>query len=96
VDDNGMVPLTDPVDTAVGGMGGHLLRRSIHLGMCIIPWVVYAHGERAADLLGLANEAQVVSAFVLLLVVAEAARLRLGITVFGQRDYEATQVSALA
>jgi hypothetical protein len=96
VDDNGMVPLTDPVDTAVGGMGGHLLRRSIHLGMCIIPWAVYAHGERAADLLRLANEAQVVSAFVLLLVAAEAARLRLGITVFGQRDYEATQVSALA
>jgi hypothetical protein len=96
VTNDGMVPLTDPVNTAVGGMGGHLLRRSIHLGMCAIPWAVYVHGGRAADLLGLADVAQVVSAFVLLVVLAEALRLRFGITVFGQREYEATQVSALA
>ena len=30
------------------------------------------------------------------LVISEAARLKLGITIFGQRDYESKQVSALA
>ena len=91
-----MVPLTDPVNTAVGGMGGHLLRRAIHLGMCAIPWAYYVHGEALTAALGLAAPEQVVSAVVLLILVAEAVRLRMGFTVFGQRDYEAHQISALA
>ena len=46
--------------------------------------------------MGLSSAEQFASALVSLLIVAEAVRLRTGITVFGQRDYEATQVSALA
>ncbi|MGB0727673.1 MAG: hypothetical protein ACPGR0_05175, partial [Candidatus Poseidoniaceae archaeon] len=95
-DDNGMVPLTDPKEHSVGGMWGHVLRRGVHLGMVAIPWVYYEHAADLADRVGLSSAEQFASALVFLLIVAEAVRLRTGITVFGQRDYEATQVSALA
>lgn len=95
-DDNGMVPLTDPKDHSVGGMWGHVLRRAVHLAMVAIPFVYYEHAAAIASRVGLEGAEQVASALVLLLILAEAVRLRTGITVFGQRDYEATQVSALA
>ena len=95
-DENGMVPLTDPKEHSVGGLWGHLLRRAVHLGMVVIPWVYYEHAADLGARLGMDSAEQFASALVLLLIVAEAIRLRTGITVFGQRDYEATQVSALA
>ena len=95
-DENGMVPLTDPKEHSVGGLWGHLLRRAVHLGMVAIPWVYYEHAEDLGARLGMDSAEQFASALVLLLIVAEAVRLRTGVTVFGQRDYEATQVSALA
>ena len=95
-DENGMVPLTDPKEHSVGGLWGHLLRRAVHLGMVAIPWVYYEHAEHLGARLGMDSAEQFASALVLLLIVAEAVRLRTGVTVFGQRDYEATQVSALA
>ena len=95
-DINGMVPLTDPKEHSVGGVWGHLLRRGVHLGMVAIPWVYYEHAANLADRIGMNTAEQFASALVILLIVAEAVRLRTGITVFGQRDYEATQVSALA
>lgn len=95
-DENGMVPLTDPKEHSVGGLWGHLLRRAVHLGMVAIPWVYYEHAADLGARLGMDSAEQFASALVLLLIVAEAVRLRTGITVFGQRDYEATQVSALA
>jgi len=89
------VEMTNPVETSVGGMRGHLLRRSIHLGMVAIPVAYFEFGASVADTLQ-ASVDQLVAGFVLLLVVVEMLRLRLGITVFGQRDYEAKQISALA
>jgi len=41
------------------------------------------------------NLAQFVSAIVLLIIIAEAFRLKFSIVIFGQREYEAHQVSAL-
>ena len=89
------VELTNPVDHSVGGMGGHILRRSIHLAIAGIPWLYFTHGEAISDLISI-NAIQLVSLVVLGLVVFEAVRLKIGFTVFGQRDYEAKQVSALA
>ncbi|RJU90473.1 MAG: hypothetical protein DWC07_03555 [Candidatus Poseidoniales archaeon] len=89
------VEMTNPVDTSVGGMKGHILRRAIHLGMVLIPFVYFEFGENAADLFN-ATLDQLVAGFVLLLVAVEGLRLRLGITVFGQRAYESKQISALA
>ena len=89
------VELTNPVDHSVGGMGGHILRRSIHLAIAGIPWLYFTHGETISDLISI-DAIQLVSLVVLGLVIFEAVRLKIGFTVFGQRDYEAKQVSALA
>lgn len=89
------VELTNPVETSIGGMRGHLLRRSIHLSLAFLPFVYFNYGEHVADAVGMALD-QVVAAVVLFALLAEGLRLKLGITVFGQRDYEANQVSAMA
>ncbi|MBL6886962.1 MAG: hypothetical protein ISR24_06080 [Candidatus Poseidonia sp.] len=89
------VEMTNPVETSVGGMKGHILRRTIHLSMVLIPYAYFAHGETVAETVGLTLE-QAVACVILIALVAEAIRLKLGITIFGQRDYEAKQISALA
>ena len=61
----------------------------------LLPFVYFAFGESVADSIGWELQ-QVVAGVVLFALVAEGIRLKLGITVFGQRDYEAKQVSALA
>jgi len=92
---NETVEKTDPVDTSVGGVQGHLLRRSVHLSMILIPWAYYWHGESIADELSLSKE-KVLSIVMFAIILAESVRLKLGFTIFGQREYEAKQVSALA
>tara|TARA_B100001113_G_C20945445_1_gene550722 strand:+ start:131 stop:757 length:627 start_codon:yes stop_codon:yes gene_type:complete len=92
---NGQVELTNPVDTSVGGMRGHILRRGVHLSMAAIPYLYFAHGTSIADTLAMDLQ-QVVAGVVLIALILEGLRLKMGITVFGQRDYEAKQVSALA
>ncbi len=92
---NGQVELTNPVDTSIGGMRGHLLRRGIHLSMSLLPFIYFAYGEHVAEAVGLSLD-QVVASVLLVAMTGEGIRLRLGFTVFGQRDYEANQISALA
>lgn len=89
------VELTDPVDHSVGGMYGHLFRRVFHIGMSIIPLIYYEYGEKLSSMVSL-TELQLVSALTITIVLAEGIRLKLGVTIFGQRDYESKQVSALA
>ncbi len=89
------VELTNPVDLSVGGMSGHVLRRFIHLGMSFLPWLYFQYGEDVADFVSLTLD-EIVSAFIIVAVLGETLRLRMGWTIFGQRTYEARQVSALA
>ena len=89
------VELTNPIELSVGGVSGHLLRRGIHLAMSFLPFLFFEYGEDVADMASLTLE-QVVSCVILLAVFGEALRLRMGLTVVGQRSYEAKQVSALA
>ena len=70
------VELTNPVDHSVGGMGGHILRRSIHLAIAGIPWLYFTHGETISDLISI-DAIQLVSLVVLGLVVFEAVRLKI-------------------
>jgi hypothetical protein len=86
---------TDPVDQSVGGMSGHILRRGIHLGMSFIPVLYFEFGESTADAVNL-SLAQLVSVVILVAIVGEGLRLKFGVTIIGQRAYEAKQVSALA
>ena len=55
----------------------------------------YEYAEKLADALSI-TELQLVSSLTLSLILVEALRLKMGITIFGQRDYESKQVSALA
>lgn len=85
----------DHVKHSVGGMGGHLFRRAVHLAMAILPWIYYWHGDYIAEIFRV-TPTQFASAVVLILITAEAVRLKIGFTIVGQREYEAHQISALA
>ena len=63
--------------------------------MTAIPFVYYLYGQDVADIISL-DAKQLVSAICLLILFAEVIRIRLGIVIFGQREYEADQISALA
>ena len=89
------VELTNPVDLSVGGMSGHIFRRLFHLAMCVLPILYFEYGESFADYLGISLD-EVVAGVVIVAAIGEALRLKLGFTVFGQREYESKQVSALA
>ena len=84
----------DHVKHSVGGFYGHLLRRITHLSLAIIPWLYYWNGEEIAGKVG--TTAQHFAFIVLgIIIVAELIRLKIGFTIFGQRAYEANQLSAL-
>jgi len=85
----------DHVKHSVGGMGGHLFRRAVHLAMAVLPLIYYWHGGHISDIFRI-TPPQFASAVVLILITAEVVRLKFGITIVGQREYEAHQISALA
>ncbi len=89
------VELTNPVDLSVGGMSGHIFRRLFHLVMFIIPVLYFEYGQDFAKKVGMTLD-EIVATVVLIAVIGEMIRLKLGFTVFGQREYESKQVSALA
>ena len=88
------VELTNPVDLSVGGMGGHIFRRAVHLAMSFLPLIYFEWGQSVSEQLGLTLP-QFVSVVVFVLIGAEAIRLKFGLTVYGQREYESKQISAL-
>ena len=89
------VELTNPVDLSIGGMSGHVFRRIFHISMFIIPYIYFEFGEDVAEIIGYTLP-EVVSLVIIVAILGEALRLKFGLTVFGQREYEAKQVSALA
>ena len=72
------VELTNPVDTSVGGMKGHILRRTVHIGMCAIPFVYFSWGENVSSKLDMELQ-QIVASVILIALVAESIRLKFGI-----------------
>lgn len=89
------VELTDPVELSVGGMNGHIFRRVFHLGMFLIPLAYFELGDDFSQKIGL-SLSEIVSLVIIVAIGGESLRLKLGFTIFGQREYEAKQVSALA
>ncbi len=85
----------DHVEHSVGGLGGHAFRRLTHISMSAIPLAYYLHGDTIAAYASL-DSREFVSAVCIATLLIEVARLRLGIVVIGQREYESNQVSALA
>ncbi|MBT4406367.1 MAG: hypothetical protein HOC79_00645 [Euryarchaeota archaeon] len=91
----GMVEMTNPVEQSVGGIGGHIFRRVIHIAMVLIPVVYYWYADPIAENI-IFDKEQIASIVVITLLVVEAGRLKMGITIYGQRKYESEQMSALA
>lgn len=85
----------DHVDHSVGGFGGHAFRRLTHISMALVPFLYYIHGDRISSWFFL-DPTQFVSCFCFLILVIELVRLKTGIVIVGQREYESNQISALA
>jgi hypothetical protein len=89
------------LENTIGGKGGHIFRRSIHVGMIIFPIIYYWFGEQIAEsisnLFGTVLSREKIVVFLLIFIfIAEIIRLSIGFTIYGQRTYEAKQISALA
>ena len=85
----------DHVEHSVGGFGGHAFRRLTHVSMAAIPLIYYTSGDDVAGYFSVGLD-ELVSYVFLLVLVIEAVRLRFGIVIVGQREYESKQISALA
>ena len=85
----------DPIGQSVGGLKAHILRRMFHLSMAFIPWVFYEYGDDIGVEWSISKE-RFASLVIMIIIIGELIRLKLGFVVFGQRQYEANQVSALA
>ena len=85
----------DHVNHSIGGFGGHAFRRLTHISMACIPYLYYVHGEDISSFFTL-EMTELVSVVCLLILAVEALRLRTGIVIVGQREYESSQISALA
>jgi len=85
----------DHVEHSIGGMGGHAFRRLTHVSMASIPYLYYVHGSTISSFFSM-QAREFVSTICLLILVIEAFRLKTGIVIVGQREYESSQISALA
>ena len=84
----------DHVPASVGGMGGHLLRRTVHLAIVLVPVLYYWWGDSIAATIDIPVR-MIASIIGFTVLVMEGVRLRTGLVVYGQREYEARQPSAL-
>ena len=85
----------DHVEHSVGGFGGHAFRRLTHVSMATIPLIYYTRGDDLAGYFSVGLD-ELVSYVFLLVLVIETVRLRFGIIIVGQREYESKQISAFA
>jgi len=85
----------DHVKHSVGGLGGHIFRRFFHVGMVIFPWIYFEHGESIADIFS-QNRIQFAAMLGVFVFWLELMRMKFGILIVGQREYEKHQFSALA
>jgi len=85
----------DHAEHSVGGASGHWFRRFTHVGMCVIPFAYHLWGEPIAGIVSM-TPSDFVIAVAGFFIIIEIIRIKLGIIIVGQREYEAKQVSALA
>ena len=85
----------DHVSHSIGGFGGHTFRRITHISMFIIPLLYYQSGNEIASYFDV-NPQQFVSLVCITILLIEAIRLKSGLVIIGQREYESNQISALA
>lgn len=79
----------------VGGLGGHILRRIIHIGTAIVPILYYAYARPVANFLHVTPTLLLLIIFALN-IIAEAMRLVFGWTSIGHRRHEKKYISSFA
>ena len=84
----------DHVKHSVGGRGGHIFRRCFHVCMAVVPWIYYEYGDAIAEIFSL-EPVQFVAFFAIIAIATELLRIKFGIIIVGQREYEKNQFSAL-
>ena len=80
----------DHVEHSVGGFGGHAFRRITHVSMALIPVIYYSKGDEIADYFSVTLP-ELVSYVFFAIMTIEVVRLRFGIVIVGQREYESKQ-----
>jgi len=85
----------DHVKHSIGGHGGHIFRRCIHVGMIIFPWLYFEHGESIAEPFS-QTPVQFAAMLGIIFFFGELIRMKSGILIVGQREYEKHQFSALS
>lgn len=78
-----------------GGWVGHLIRRTIHITMVIIPWLYYQFGQEVSGFFHLTPQ-HLLWVLLFLVILLEVIRLRFSFQLFGQRAYEVKGVSSFA
>ena len=79
----------------IGGLAGHVLRRIIHISMCLYPWLYYYHGEHIYHYFRVSQKPFTVI-LVLLIVALDIFRFKKNIVVFGQRRHEDHHLGSFA
>ena len=74
---------------------GHLMRRIVHILMAVVPLIYYAYRDRIPVFFHI-TPTVLLLVILAILILLEILRLSFGIIVFGQRDYEAKQISAFS
>tara|TARA_Y100001970_G_scaffold166768_1_gene203998 strand:+ start:5240 stop:5878 length:639 start_codon:yes stop_codon:yes gene_type:complete len=85
----------DHAKHSVGGSGGHWFRRLTHVSMAIIPFSYHLWGDDISAFFSLSLR-EFVTLVGVAFIIIETIRIRLGIIIVGQREYESNQISALA
>ncbi len=78
-----------------GGLAGHILRRSIHVCVFLLPLLYYAHAKQVANHLSITPSCLLIG-ILLLTVVLDLLRIKMGWTFFGQRVFESGRPSSFA
>ena len=77
-----------------GGLAAHLFRRSFHIATCFYPWIIYQiiyFIQKYVDI----SSFGILLIFMLVLIFLECLRLALHWRIWGMRQYESKQFSAL-
>jgi len=82
-------------EQTVGGLGGHILRRLIHIATALAPILYYAYAEPVARFLHLTPKLILLIIFVLN-IIFEVIRLSFGWTLIGHRRHEKKYISSFA
>lgn len=87
--------LTFVIAPTKGNKIGHYFRRLVHISLCVIPLLYYSYKTALSAALHLDINI-VLWTLLAVVILLEGIRLKLGWVVFGQREYEARQISAFA